>query len=321
MPRNGSGVYSKAAGSTAQTLTTISSTAYNATIDDLVDDANAARPIVAGGTGATTAAGARTNLGLETTYLKRIEAEGTIASASTCDIGAEPEYRLNVTGTTTITSFGTTANSRKLLRFSDAVTLTYNATTLILPGAADITTAAGDIFKFASDGSGNWRCVGYTKADGKALVNSAAVGKIDIFPGSSPPDGFLECDGSAISRTDYADLFSVIGTSAGAGDGSTTFNIPDLRGEFVRGWDNGRGVDSSRALLSSQGFAMEDHAHTMGTPNGAAGSNRTVGQSGSPSSYGAGSDVRYTSTLSGSSYSVADETRPRNVAMMFIIKY
>jgi hypothetical protein len=168
MPRNGSGVYSKAAGSTAQTLTTISSTSYNATIDDLVDDANTARPIVAGGTGATTAAGARTNLGLgslDTTYLKRIEAEGTIASATTCDIGAGAEYRLNVTGTTTIASFGTVANSRKQVRFSDALTLTYNATSLILPGAEDITTADGDVAEFVSDASGNWRCVNYFKAE------------------------------------------------------------------------------------------------------------------------------------------------------------
>jgi hypothetical protein len=75
-----------------------------------------------------------------------------------------------VTGTTAITSFGTVANSRKLVRFTAALTLTHNATSLILPGAADITTAAGDIFEFASDGSGNWRCIGVQLASGKAVV-------------------------------------------------------------------------------------------------------------------------------------------------------
>ena len=103
-------------------------------------------------------------------YSLRTEAEGTIASAATTDIGAETEYRLNITGTATITSLGTTANSRKLLRFSGALTLTHNATTLILPGGANITTAAGDVAEFASDGSGNWRCVNYERADGTALV-------------------------------------------------------------------------------------------------------------------------------------------------------
>ncbi len=65
-------------------------------------------------------------------------------------------------------------------------------------------------------------------------------------------DFFLPCDGSAISRTTYADLFDVIGTVFGVGDGSTTFNVPDLRGEFIRGWDNGAGVDSGRTFGSWQ---------------------------------------------------------------------
>jgi phage-related tail fiber protein len=55
-----------------------------------------------------------------------------------------------------------------------------------------------------------------------------------------------------VSRTTFAELFSAIGTTHGAGDGSTTFNVPDLRGEFVRGWDHGRGVDSGRGLGSLQ---------------------------------------------------------------------
>ncbi len=78
------------------------------------------------------------------------------------------------------------------------------------------------------------------------------VGSIAIFPYQSIPSGYLECNGQAVSRTTYADLFAKIGTTYGAGNGTTTFNIPDLRGEFVRGWDNGRGVDASRTLGSTQ---------------------------------------------------------------------
>lgn len=78
------------------------------------------------------------------------------------------------------------------------------------------------------------------------------VGTIITFPVNVTPTGFLECNGALLSRTTYADLFAVIGTTYGVGDGSTTFAIPDLRGEFIRGWDNGRGVDDGRSFGSFQ---------------------------------------------------------------------
>ena len=87
-----------------------------------------------------------------------------------------------------------------------------------------------------------------------SLTNAVdnSVGAISIFPYSAIPSGYLECNGQAISRTTYADLFAKIGTTYGTGNGSTTFNLPDLRGEFVRGWDNGRGVDNGRTIGSYQ---------------------------------------------------------------------
>ncbi len=127
--------------------------------------------------------------------LQRIEAEGTIVSAATTDIGAETPYRLNVTGTVAITSFGTVANSRKKLRFSGALTLTYNAVSLILPTAADITTAAGDIAEFVSDGAGNWRCSEYLKADGTSL----AVGEKPI----GVDQQWQDVTGSRVIGTNY----------------------------------------------------------------------------------------------------------------------
>jgi hypothetical protein len=88
----------------------------------------------------------------------------TIASAGTTDIGAQAEAYLTVSGTTTITSFGTVrAGTIRFLRFSGILTLTYNATSLILPGAASITTAVGDTAVFVSEGSGNWRCISYQR--------------------------------------------------------------------------------------------------------------------------------------------------------------
>ncbi|RMG49546.1 MAG: tail fiber protein, partial [Gammaproteobacteria bacterium] len=88
--------------------------------------------------------------------------------------------------------------------------------------------------------------------------NSAPVGSVIAWTSTTPPDNYLECNGAAISRTAYSDLFAVIGTIFGAGDGSTTFNLPDLRGEFIRGYDNGRGADVGRALGSAQSWAIEN---------------------------------------------------------------
>lgn len=71
-------------------------------------------------------------------------------------------------------------------------------------------------------------------------------------PANTLPDGYIKANGAAISRTVYAWLFSKIGTSFGTGNGSTTFNVPDLRGEFLRGLDDGRGIDAGRVLGSAQ---------------------------------------------------------------------
>lgn len=99
-------------------------------------------------------------------------AEATVASATTCNIGAATSNRVQITGTTTITGFGTGTNKTRLVRFAGALTLTHNATSLILPGAANITTAAGDTAIFASDGSSNWRCLSYQRASGLAVVET-----------------------------------------------------------------------------------------------------------------------------------------------------
>lgn len=97
----------------------------------------------------------------------------SIASAATTDIGAATGNFVQVTGTTAITSLGTVqAGTRRIVEFTGALTLTHNDASLILPGAADITTAAGDVAGFVSLGSGNWKCTGYLRADGTAVVSA-----------------------------------------------------------------------------------------------------------------------------------------------------
>lgn len=104
--------------------------------------------------------------------IERQQAKGTnIASATTTDIGAATGDFVHVTGTTTITGLGTiTAGRKRIVRFAGILTLTHNATSLILPTGASIITAADDVATFVSEGSGNWRCVEYTRANGTALL-------------------------------------------------------------------------------------------------------------------------------------------------------
>lgn len=91
------------------------------------------------------------------------------------------------------------------------------------------------------------------------------AGAISAFGMNTAPSGWLECDGATVSRTTYATLFTAIGTTFGVGDGSTTFKLPDLRGEFIRGWDDGRGIDSGRAFGSAQTEMIGPHSHTATT--------------------------------------------------------
>jgi hypothetical protein len=103
-----------------------------------------------------------------------------IASAATTDIGAVEGLMHDITGTTTITGLGTIrAGIWKILKFEGALTLTHNATSLILPGGVNITTADGDIGIFASEGSGNWRCVSYMR-NGGAAISVKGYGNIPI---------------------------------------------------------------------------------------------------------------------------------------------
>ncbi len=146
------------------------------------------------------------------------------------------------------------------------------------------------------------------------------VGAIITYPVDSIPSHCLECNGAEISRGTYPELFAVIGETYGAGDGSTTFNIPDLRGEFIRGLDNGRGVDAGRGIGSPQMDAFQGHGHYGGALIWAGGTGDIVVS-------GAGYERRVYNETAGTvvmghgTPRVSDETRPRNVAMMYCIVY
>jgi len=140
-------------------------------------------------------------------------------------------------------------------------------------------------------------------------------GAVMAFASSGVPSGWLKCNGQAVSRTSYSELFEILGTAYGAGNNSTTFNVPDLRGEFIRGWDDGRGVDGGRVINTAQGDLIKSHTHNLDyyqhTRIEVFGGSETNIQ-------GVEGGSGFKTTSSGTNTGV--ETRPRNIALLYCIK-
>lgn len=133
------------------------------------------------------------------------------ATVDLCATAVAPDAYVTITGTTTITSFGSTCNAGhiKVITFAGALLLTYNATSLIIPGAASVTTAAGDQAIVVSLGSGNWQVISYIPASGQALINPAVpVGTVLPYGGYAIPANYAEGFGQTVSRTTFANLMT-----------------------------------------------------------------------------------------------------------------
>jgi len=169
---------------------------------------------------------------------------------------------------------------------------------------------------------GDWEQIGAgAGADGSVDTDKIAdsaknelapIGSLSAFAGSTAPNKWLICNGAAVSRATYSDLFTIISTVYGIGDGTTTFNLPDLRGEFIRGFDSGRGVDSGRTLGSTQTDQFESHRHDI----------QDIFAAGSP-----GDQENFVAPNATKNRNTAttlneggSETRPRNIALNYIIK-
>jgi len=175
--------------------------------------------------------------------------------------------------------------------------------------ASAITSKADKVAASTTDNLAALDANGNLKDSGGSLVSVAPpVGSITMYAASTPPAGWLECDGSEVNRSVHPNLFNTIGSTFGSGDGSTTFGLPDLRGEFVRGWDNNRGIDSGRSFGTNQDDEIRSHTHDyIGHSTSDADSSGTGGKADNER-------TRTTDPTGG------DETRPRNVALMYIIK-
>ena len=243
-----------------------------------------------GGTGASTAVDARNNLGLGSMAVQNASAVNIVG-------GTIDE--------TTITG-GSIAGIVDLA-IADGGTGASNATDARANLGAQATLVSGTNIKTINGAS--------ILGAGNFAITSVPTGAVMHFAMPTPPSGWLKADGSAVSRTTYANLYSVIGTTFGSGNNFDTFNLPDLRGEFVRGWDNNRGVDPGRAFGSAQGDLFEAHTHRIIDNN-----NATIGGD-KPNAFDSASAINQ----SGGSYvdtqsTGGTETRPRNIALLACIK-
>lgn len=162
---------------------------------------------------------------------------------------------------------------------------------------------------------------GYTKAEVDALMKTASgmpVGAMLPVPKGVVPLGYLELDGSVKSIATYPDLAAYLGTAFNKGDeGAGNFRLPDSRGEFLRGWDHGRGVDAGRVVGTYQADMTKAHNHGIVLDTG---SGSGFGTTGVKSSAGGIIGGAARSSTSYTDSTVGAETRPRNLAVMWCIK-
>lgn len=221
--------------------------------------------------------------------------------------------------------------------FSGTVT---SAGDLILTGTGSLQLPSGTTAQRPTPATGDIRFnttltqfEGYNGTGWGEIANGVPAGSVFTFATSTVPSGYLECNGAAVSRSTYASLFSSISTTWGTGDGSSTFNLPDLRGQFVRGWDNSAGVDSGRSFASSQSDQNKQHTHSVTDPghvHTTTFDNKKYfpgGGSTSVSYGGAGGYPADTFTMSSATTGISlanqggTEVRVKNYALMYVIKF
>lgn len=257
---------------------------------------------------------------------------GTVAPAEALDIDNDGKIQFSSSGTARMVISADATNSTIDVKADRNLVVKTNATTILTVNDADVTATVPVVLPAAPTTTLQAATKGYV--DG---LTGAPAGIISAFAGSSAPTGWLACNGAAISRTTYATLFAAIGTTWGPGDGVNTFNLPDLRGAFLRGsGTSSLDPSSPRAVGSFQAEAYASHthsnslsdpghAHTVfgdtqgGFATGSAGSIEriatfaNVNRTGSTSTVGTG--ISISNAASGGA-----ETRPDNYAILYIIK-
>jgi len=237
------------------------------------------------------------------------------------------------TGTQTVTNSITIPNTSKTYLVNNTSSFQVN---IQVSGGSAYTCPTGTISTVYCDGLG--------VAAGSSVSTSVAPsvqyvpsGAVFWYAASTAPTGYLYCNGAAVSRSVYAALFAVVGTTYGVGDGSTTFNLPELRGEFIRGYNNqpSTGLDAGRVFASTQTDIIKNHTHPASTSVSDSGHQHqyAVITASSGSSFAGGgqglgtaltdtgyANVSASTTISNNTGGSATETRPVNMALLPCIK-
>ena len=320
----------------ARTSLSAASSGANSDITSLTG-LTTALSVAQGGTNATTAAAARTSLSAASsgansditsltglTTALSVAQGGTGVTTSTGSGNNVLSTSPSITSATLITPILGTPTSGTLTNATGLPLTTGVTGTLPVGngGTGATTLTANNVllgngtsaFQVVAPGtSGN-----ILTASGGTWVSSAPTpgvpsGAVMSFAMNSAPSGWLSCDGSAVSRTTYAALFTAISTTYGTGDGSTTFNLPDLRGYFVRGSGTNSDGTASGTFGVKQADAFKDHTHTTTAVQYGGGVNVNANP-------GASITGNTAITSSGASTGSGTETRPANIPMLYCIK-
>lgn len=295
------------------------------TIDDLLDGTTAIKPNLTegqwkvGGT-AVTASAAELNYvdGVTSSIQTQLDAKAPLASPTFTGVASFPD------GSAAAPSITNDGDTNTGIFFPAADTIAFSEGGVERLRIAD----AGQI----GIGGANYGTAGQVLTSGGSGVapswESVGVpaGAVANFAMNTAPNGWLKANGAAVSRTTYAALFTAIGTTFGAGDGSTTFNLPDLRGRFTRNWADNGSIDSGRAFGSTQDDAFQGHWHQLAATyqvdlggGGGAGSANLRADS-TPIGEFAYAKGALTDGTNGTPRT-ASETRPTNIALLACIKF
>ncbi|EPE8404393.1 tail fiber protein [Escherichia coli] len=205
---------------------------------------------------------------------------------------------------------------------NQSITVTINGTAVTIPGIGKLAQKGSNgAVTVADGGTGATNAADARTNLGLGEGSALPVGVPVPWPSATPPTGWLKCNGAVFSAEEYPELAKAYPTN----------KLPDLRGEFIRGWDDGRGVDSGRALLSAQGDAIRDISGKLLGLMTTAGSQMTADEwvTGAFNAVYEGGAGQTTSSP-GSRYDVgfsaarvvptAEENRPRNIAFNYIVR-